>query len=633
MRRHLRFWRETLEASPHILSVIEHGYKIPFRYNPPSFEFKNNKSALQNKEFVNKTLKGLLEEGKIFEVQKPFATNPLSVAEDPSGKKRLILDVSFLNQYLWKEKIKFDDWKVFEDFIDSDSEAYLFKFDLKSGYHHVDIHRDHQKFLGFSWSFKNEPKRYFLYSVLPFGLSSGPLIFTKIVRVLIKYWRAHGIRIACFLDDGLSVDYSKPKAKENSIFVAGSLQKSGFITNEEKSEWEPVTRIQWLGIQVDFENKTYTISEKRIISLIKSLEDIFDHPTRTSARQLSCVAGKIVSMKFVLGNVIRLKTRLIYKLIEARVSWDKRINLTLFHDVLQELLFWKLNLRDLNKRAIIKYEIPDLKVFSDASATGVGAILNEKVCYRNLKQLERGESSTFRELLAIKYAIDSFDVLLGGKTILWHTDNIGTAIIVRVGSNRDILQELANGIYLACKKKDVKLTVTWISRDQNEKADKVSKTIDYDDWLVRTSFVQTLERKWGKFSIDLFADSNNAKCDRFCSKYCSPGCFRVDAFSFDWSGEFCYIVPPVYLIPKAIKHFLASRGRTKGVLIVPFWPSAVFWPYLIKREGIFKDFVRETIFYRDSRHFVSQGEYKGSVLGDGKLVIPFYVLLIDNFFV
>ena len=178
----------------------------------------------------------------------------MSVAEDPSGKKRLILDVRFLNQYLWKEKINFDDWKVLEDFIDSDSRAYLFKFDSKSGYHHIDIHRDHQKFLGFSWSFGNGPKRYFLYSVLPFGLSSGPLIFTKIVRVLIKYWRAHGIRIACFLDDGLSVDYSEQKAKENSIFVARSLQKSGFIANEDKSQWEPVTKIQWLGIALRISN-------------------------------------------------------------------------------------------------------------------------------------------------------------------------------------------------------------------------------------------------------------------------------------------------------------------------------------------------------------------------------------------
>uniref|UniRef100_A0A7M5XH70 Reverse transcriptase domain-containing protein n=1 Tax=Clytia hemisphaerica TaxID=252671 RepID=A0A7M5XH70_9CNID len=437
LRRHLHFWREKLEASTHILDVIEHGYKIPFRYNPPPFEFKNNKSALQHRNFVEETLESLLEEEKFLK-SRDLLLLTLCQWQSPSVKKRLILDISFLNQFLWKEKIKFDNWKVFEDFIDSDAEACLFKFDLKSGYHHVDIHCDHQKYLGFSWNFGKGPKRYFLYSVLPFGLSSGPLIFTKIVRVLIKFWRAHGIRIACFLDDGLSIEYAREKAKENAVFVKGSLDKSGFIVNEEKSQWEPLTKIQWLGIQVDFENKTYSISEKRIASLLKSLEVIFDNPTRTSARQLSCVAGKIVSTKFVLGNVIRLKTRLIYKLIESRVSWDKRINITYFHDVLRELLFWKLNVRELNRRPIRKYEIPDLKVFSDASATGIGAVLEKSVCYRNLKQLEKGESSTFRELLAIKYAIDSFDELLGEKTILWHTDNISTAIIVRIGSNKDI---------------------------------------------------------------------------------------------------------------------------------------------------------------------------------------------------
>lgn len=162
---------------------------------------------------------------------------------------------------------------------------------------------------------------------------------------------------------------------------------------------------------------------------------------------------------------------------------------------------------------------------------------------------------------------------------------------------------------------------------------KVSKTTDYDDWFVRYGFVHILETKWGKFSIDLFADSNNTKCKRFCFKCCSPGSFKVDTFSFDWSGEFCYIVPPIYLIPKAIKHFLASQGRAKGVLIVPYWPFAVFWPYLIKREGVFKDFIKEANFYTDSRFFISQGEYKDSVLGDPNLVIPFYVLLIDNHFV
>jgi len=61
----------------------------------------------------------------------------------------------------------------------------------------------------------------------------------------------------------------------------------------------------------------------------------------------------------------------------------------------------------LNKRSIRKYEVPQLKTFSDASATGIGAILNIMFVIKFLQQIERGESSTYMELLAIKYAMES----------------------------------------------------------------------------------------------------------------------------------------------------------------------------------------------------------------------------------
>ena len=149
----------------------------------------------------------------------------------------MILDLSFINQFVFKQKIKFDDWKVFEQYVKVDTPGYLFKFDLKSGYHHVDIHEDFQKFLGFSWIFKDGSKRFFQYAVLPFGLTSGPFIFTKIVRALVKYWRSYAIKIACFLDDGMGLDYVYSKALEKSIFVKDSLDFAGFIVNLEKSEY------------------------------------------------------------------------------------------------------------------------------------------------------------------------------------------------------------------------------------------------------------------------------------------------------------------------------------------------------------------------------------------------------------
>ena len=92
---------------------------------------------------------------------------------------------------------------------------YSFKFDIKSGYHHVDIL---QKYLGFKWKIEGE-WRYFVFTVLVFGLSSAPFTFTKVVRVLIKHWRSQAIRIFGFIDDvfGGGSSYIKTLIISNSV--------------------------------------------------------------------------------------------------------------------------------------------------------------------------------------------------------------------------------------------------------------------------------------------------------------------------------------------------------------------------------------------------------------------------------
>ena len=95
----------------------------------------------------------------------PGIINPLSVSKQKSGKKRLILDLRYINRHLYKSKFKCEVLRP-GDFI--------FSFDLKSGYHHIDIFPEHRKFLAFSWSFADGSVRYFMFSVLPFGLSSAP---------------------------------------------------------------------------------------------------------------------------------------------------------------------------------------------------------------------------------------------------------------------------------------------------------------------------------------------------------------------------------------------------------------------------------------------------------------------------
>ena len=75
---------------------------------------------------------------------------PYPFSIQANGKKRLILDLRYPNQFVKKSKIKFEDAKaMLYSFIDC-SQNRLFSFDIKSGYHHIDIFPPDQEFLGFS---------------------------------------------------------------------------------------------------------------------------------------------------------------------------------------------------------------------------------------------------------------------------------------------------------------------------------------------------------------------------------------------------------------------------------------------------------------------------------------------------
>ena len=178
--------------------MIQSGYKIPFHTTPDPYYFDNSSSALRRKSFVEFQIRELLENGCISEVPDcPEFINPLHVAVQPSGKERLILDLPHLNNFIVKTHVKYEDLKtVFQLLKKGD---YVFSFDLKSAYHNVDIFEEHRKYLSFCWQFSDGTVRYFHFNVLPFGLSPAPQVFTKLMRQLIKYWRAKPLELLFIL--------------------------------------------------------------------------------------------------------------------------------------------------------------------------------------------------------------------------------------------------------------------------------------------------------------------------------------------------------------------------------------------------------------------------------------------------
>ena len=107
----------------------------------------NHKSVLEQKDFVASAVLDLLATGCILKVDKTsFICSPLSVVEGP-GKKRFVVNLRHLNSFLWKQKFKYNDLRKALLLFEKGDTA--FTFDLKLGYHHVDIHESCWKYLGF----------------------------------------------------------------------------------------------------------------------------------------------------------------------------------------------------------------------------------------------------------------------------------------------------------------------------------------------------------------------------------------------------------------------------------------------------------------------------------------------------
>lgn len=152
----------------------------------------------------------------------------------------------------------------------------MISFDFKSGYHHIDIHSASQTFLGFCWKGPQDRLcRYFVFTVLPFGLASAPYIFTKCLKPLEKYWRIQGVKIALFLDDGWIIEHVLHECKQVAREIRSDLNKAGFITNDEKSVWQPCQSITWLGLIWNTSTVTICITEQRHASITNTIENIF----------------------------------------------------------------------------------------------------------------------------------------------------------------------------------------------------------------------------------------------------------------------------------------------------------------------------------------------------------------------
>ena len=111
-----------------------------------------------------------------------------------NNKLRPVINLISLNNCVQLEKFKLEGLDMVRTLLRPGN--YLMKLDLKDAYFRVPIYEPDKKYLRFQ--FQNIT---YEFQYLPFGLSTAPRAFTKLLKPVIAILRSSGIRIVTYLDD------------------------------------------------------------------------------------------------------------------------------------------------------------------------------------------------------------------------------------------------------------------------------------------------------------------------------------------------------------------------------------------------------------------------------------------------
>lgn len=226
-----------------ILDTVHPGYKIEFfeepyqLTNPKQIKFNEEKFNLVSQEVQNLIDKGAIEE--VMDTSDAFMSNIFLVPKK-DGTLRPIINLKHLNRFVEYHHFKQENLSFALELIQQND--YLTSVDLKGAYFSVSVHPDYQKFLTFAWNGKS-----YNFVVLPFGLTSCPRIFTKILKPVYAVFRENNIRCCYYIDDSLIMNQDFSQCQRQTYLVISELDNLGFTINEKKSVTFPSQRIVFFG--------------------------------------------------------------------------------------------------------------------------------------------------------------------------------------------------------------------------------------------------------------------------------------------------------------------------------------------------------------------------------------------------
>ncbi|KAK2551360.1 Transposon Tf2-6 polyprotein [Acropora cervicornis] len=168
----------------------------------------------QEKKLIDLEVQKMLQKGAIRRTSfdpRQFISN-LFIIPMKCGDLRPVINLKPLNEFVQYHHFKMEGLNTLLDLL-SGSEFFT-TIDLKDAYFSIPIHADHCKYLRFEWN-----STLFEFICLPFGLSSAPRVFTKVLKPFVASIRNKGIRLVIYLDDMAIISSSRELSSQEPAIV------------------------------------------------------------------------------------------------------------------------------------------------------------------------------------------------------------------------------------------------------------------------------------------------------------------------------------------------------------------------------------------------------------------------------
>ena len=522
---------------------------------------------------------GLIGRLELPDIPPSWFSRLFTVPKD-EDKWRPIIDLSKLNKKIMKKFFRMEDLKKISKIIHPG--LWGVKLDLKDAYHHIPLAREIWKFFRFAILIDGKIEVFF-FKVLPFGLTTAPWAFSRVLKPIKKELRLLGITITSYLDDFLILARSRQEALDQTQIVIDVLQRYGFNINWEKTSLEPLRVLDYLGVTLDLVNQTFSLPKEKV-SRILAYCTMGRKAQFLTRRDLEKLVGYLnfAAQYLKLG---RLFLKPIQAWMEKNTSvWNRDQRVPSNKELREALVPWA-DPDFLSTPIPMKPRAFNMTLMTDASEDAWGGILQPQKATAAWPIEWQGMSMNWKELKAIHMSIQVFQERLRGQCVRVLSDNMtALACLRREGSlASEALWFLSMELLTFAQEQEISLVPVHLKGKLNVLADQASRNrLISTEWRLDPHSFRRCCLRLGEPQIDLFATIENTQLPLFISPCPDERAEACDALNQDWNRwSSVYLFPPVQLLGEILDPLRKFTG--KGFLIAPFWPTAIWFLELEKR--------------------------------------------------